>query len=321
MALIQCPECGAQISSGADHCVHCGCQFTYCPECGAVYVGKPEQCANCGYAFKRDRGQKKFAADTGGEQPISENQTNYEETWKAAAPFRYKIQTIDEWLGIALLVIGLICLLIAFFVITNWQGNSDPLESLAQTGDTFKTVRTLVIIMCIALAYDLASGMLSKTCAAILLSNWLIDKHIAPEDGVQQYYGKIENIKMLSDETMKDAAYIKAHPSEKTGFYVLFFILLIAVAGFAISLGIAAIENLEFYMMQTVLFDVPFELQVSAALIAAGASLALYLIVRIFAYRGWNKKVEAWVDKVAPGVNKRIEKKIDEAVKKMFGKK
>lgn len=49
MALIQCPDCGAQVSSNAPRCVHCGCVFTACPECGAVYAGKAETCRNCGY--------------------------------------------------------------------------------------------------------------------------------------------------------------------------------------------------------------------------------------------------------------------------------
>ena len=39
MALIQCPNCGKEISDKAQSCVYCGCIFSQktkktCPECG-----------------------------------------------------------------------------------------------------------------------------------------------------------------------------------------------------------------------------------------------------------------------------------------------
>ena len=40
MALIKCPECGAQISDAAKQCVHCGCIFKVCPECGKTMFKK-----------------------------------------------------------------------------------------------------------------------------------------------------------------------------------------------------------------------------------------------------------------------------------------
>ena len=36
MSLVQCPECGRQISSGSESCIHCGFAFKICPDCGAV---------------------------------------------------------------------------------------------------------------------------------------------------------------------------------------------------------------------------------------------------------------------------------------------
>ena len=49
MAIIKCPECKQNISSTADHCVHCGCKFQICPECGAVSEKSVEVCGGCGY--------------------------------------------------------------------------------------------------------------------------------------------------------------------------------------------------------------------------------------------------------------------------------
>ena len=53
MALIQCPECGEQISDKAVKCVHCGHVFVeepkkVCAECGAELEENATICANCG---------------------------------------------------------------------------------------------------------------------------------------------------------------------------------------------------------------------------------------------------------------------------------
>ncbi len=49
MALITCPECGGQISSTVNNCVHCGAKIKVCPECGEFIVGENKQCSKCGY--------------------------------------------------------------------------------------------------------------------------------------------------------------------------------------------------------------------------------------------------------------------------------
>lgn len=57
MAMIQCPECGQEISDKAKKCIHCGKVFVEekpvneeirCSECGAVLTETDEICPNCG---------------------------------------------------------------------------------------------------------------------------------------------------------------------------------------------------------------------------------------------------------------------------------
>lgn len=57
MAMIQCPECGQEISDKAKKCIHCGKVFVEekpineeirCSECGAVLAKTEEICPNCG---------------------------------------------------------------------------------------------------------------------------------------------------------------------------------------------------------------------------------------------------------------------------------
>lgn len=57
MAMIQCPECGQEISDKAKKCIHCGRIFVeekvikeeiICGECGAILSEMDEICPNCG---------------------------------------------------------------------------------------------------------------------------------------------------------------------------------------------------------------------------------------------------------------------------------
>lgn len=54
MALIQCPNCGKEISDKAQSCVYCGCIFSQktkktCPECGNEIDQDATVCPSCGY--------------------------------------------------------------------------------------------------------------------------------------------------------------------------------------------------------------------------------------------------------------------------------
>ncbi len=58
MALIQCPECGQNISDKAKTCVHCGVGVGICSECGSAYIEGVEICPSCGYAFGKAEEEK-----------------------------------------------------------------------------------------------------------------------------------------------------------------------------------------------------------------------------------------------------------------------
>lgn len=56
MAMIRCPECGTQISSKAQKCVHCGLPMSsiaICEECGTVSFADRGVCPKCGCPFSR----------------------------------------------------------------------------------------------------------------------------------------------------------------------------------------------------------------------------------------------------------------------------
>ena len=49
-AIIQCPECGKEISDQSERCIHCGVPIYVCPKCGNLASGKLKFCPRCGNA-------------------------------------------------------------------------------------------------------------------------------------------------------------------------------------------------------------------------------------------------------------------------------
>ena len=131
MAIIQCPECGAQISSSAKNCIHCGCEFKVCEECGNVIVGNPESCPSCGLTFVKKA-----------EKPSAEDLTPVVQKWESESFFQKFLKTnalqmISFIASAALLIIGIIG-------IFTWK-NSDALEALMEAENVLSERKTMFV--------------------------------------------------------------------------------------------------------------------------------------------------------------------------------
>lgn len=67
MALIKCPECGADVSDRSEMCVKCGFPIAKavlrkCPECGADVPDRSVKCLKCGFPLQGDVGEANAAA-------------------------------------------------------------------------------------------------------------------------------------------------------------------------------------------------------------------------------------------------------------------
>ena len=69
MAMINCPECGQEISDKAKKCIHCGKVFVEeeiikeevkCEECGAILAETDEICPNCGCPIEEKVNEKEI---------------------------------------------------------------------------------------------------------------------------------------------------------------------------------------------------------------------------------------------------------------------
>lgn len=125
MSLIECPECGKEISSNAKLCPNCGCEITVCPDCNSVYAGKPEICKTCGYIFEKQSQDN---------EPEPDFFTAYSKAFKV----------FDIVMGvIGILGLALVCAAYIDYEIV-WE-RKEPLLKLANLSDTIITVQALVV--------------------------------------------------------------------------------------------------------------------------------------------------------------------------------
>lgn len=308
MALIRCPECGAQISDAAKQCVHCGCVFRVCPECGKVHAGEPETCGDCGYSFQKKAEPETPVQDAPADSVMAKD--NYIAMWESSSSFRKGRRKFQKIAAIALELLTFVFILAAVWVVISWK-NGDQLEALVKAGDTLSSVKVFVALACICILFAMVDGTLWSTYEEISLGNWLAERRIDPIGGIRKYYETVTDEEVINGSTLTTAAYLRAVPAAKTREYVMLALLSACAAGFVISLGICAVQNVEYYMMRTAMYSETFRFQF-AALIPAAIFIVAYAVIFFAGYRAIGKKENEWLEKVAPGLNDIIaEKMID----------
>ena len=130
MALITCPECGGQISSTVNNCVHCGAKIKVCPECNCVYIAGVTECKECGYKFveeiiKQETKTKNQELDM--EEIVEQGIKNF----KSTPPLILTLIITYFVFQMA----GIIILFIPFFKALAFDISSDSLLNLLKTYD------------------------------------------------------------------------------------------------------------------------------------------------------------------------------------------
>ena len=178
MALIQCPECGKEISDKATTCPHCGTPIFVCPECGQVAVGNIELCPQCGYMnkVKTPVSQiKEIEIDA-----EDDKKTDPVESWLNANP-KEKKWFNNNFTGVLKLLVlagsvGLF-LCIYFFiqkpVETLKEGGYEAVEMIFNYKTYIRNVWILAIIICL-LFFVLTLLESYKTVWSTRFGRWLI---------------------------------------------------------------------------------------------------------------------------------------------------
>ena len=136
MAIIQCPECGQQISDKARQCIHCGCKFTVCKECGNVTVGETQTCPICGYSPRSVAEIKKV-------QETNETTVKLKDVYNSKSePFKKNSLTIST----VILTIGaVICIVIALKKLSSWAGSTSS-DIVSEYKSMLSSAKTFFII-------------------------------------------------------------------------------------------------------------------------------------------------------------------------------
>lgn len=212
MSLIKCPECGGEISSSANVCVHCGYQFTICPECGEMNPKKEQICKKCGY---------QFAPQTFATEQTKGNQTDLKKLCKRSELVSC-ISSIACFLLIGIVILILVC----------WK-NSDPLNALIKYNDTKQWC--LILIIFATLLYWGGGGFvlfsdffMMHCCAKLIRQN---------KAGFLNYLSSIRNAS--GRKTRAQRILIAAFCSENTAARFFYIVSNVIVVLFGITLAIA----------------------------------------------------------------------------------
>ena len=184
MAIIDCPECGGEISDKADHCVHCGVAVFVCPECGKVSLGQEKKCAFCGYVQNQS---EKIAF----EQNTNEASEDIIDQWKKANSDALKTSKILKYISWASICIPVIIgiyiasLLIGVYFPLRESGNSD-LELLAKLAlnhyDYLQGVNAACsICIPVAIIMELLE-LAAQNYWKFQCAKWVISRHISVKE-------------------------------------------------------------------------------------------------------------------------------------------
>ena len=140
MAITICPECKKEISTKADHCVHCGCNFIVCPECETVYVEKVNACRECGFVLKDFENKEKEKDDV--------NRTNEKtlmavsKEWESQGNLKFFKKLL---FGMILFFAPVVMIIVAIVNLAVWSGK-DGIMMVAEYKNTFSNTTVCFVL-------------------------------------------------------------------------------------------------------------------------------------------------------------------------------
>lgn len=185
MALVPCPNCGANISSTAKKCIHCNCTINVCPECNTVSVGEEKECKNCGFNFQNETVLKResFSPKSTVTPPSQKGCAEIYQDWKNESAFNKHVlggQTVGQitnFLGTLLMMAAAVIVLVWIFKGITGDANA-AFEGLLKYQDTFKTATALVIVSLVFSALSRSIYYYAYHSAPISLSRYAKAKQI-----------------------------------------------------------------------------------------------------------------------------------------------
>jgi len=241
MSLINCPECGQQVSSNSEQCIHCGYKFKVCPECKTPLAKDAKQCNNCGYLFsdiKTDEAESIKATNDG---LVGEWRKNA----LADQGFIYVLKYVN-WISIIAMVLVVI---IAVIILLVWKAD-DPLEKIANMEDVKNGIMFLTAIFCIGLIIENTIDYGKETFIKVRCAKWLKENKADFENDINERLQAAEGDYDTASEDddfvlLMECCWIGEKPSVKKYMYISIVIKFLVGVALAICFGIAVSRNLD----------------------------------------------------------------------------
>lgn len=294
MALITCPECGAQVSSNAKQCVHCGCKYSVCPECGGVFAGDVKICPACGYSIDGKTKSNKTGVTGGGNSVIA---TDVFEAWESRSATDKTVMKTVKWTYAILYILAVIFILIAYFVIDMWD--TDALEAILNAKDISIKARGLIITGCTVCGLAPIVKRFGFIYSQVLCGAWLRKNGIDVTPYLKQASGQVEISAFPKEwdfENLSSAAYIAAVPNDKSIKLTQFALCSLTAVIAAVCCGIFLTQNADMWL-RIKLTGEEFVFQY-AALIPAVIFIGLYYVAAFVGTKIFNKRKTAWLESI-----------------------
>lgn len=286
MALIKCPECGGDVSSGTDKCVHCGCNYSYCPECGAVHLGKVDVCPACGYRINEVR-----AGNKGGETD------NFNAACAKRAATDKIVGRVLKIVQIVAPIISLVLIICAFIPWIKWD--ADSLDAIIEVKGMIEQARSLTIAGCIILALPFTAFSLREIYFHVLYAKWLTKYDIDVVKYLKKDDVKITATFMPEGEFYGDVAtlaYLTVVPHDARLKIVKTVAQVLLSVGTCIALGYFCIQSIE-SLVSLKLYDSSYTFAY-VPVIAAFALAVVRMVISAICDKAFSKRKDEWLNSV-----------------------
>ena len=292
MALINCPECGEQVSSNAEKCVHCGCTFVVCPECSKAYIAEDTNtCPYCGYENKNVFHDNKNNAKASYSKDVFT-------LWQEKNTSNGVLANYILGARFFLYLLVVILLVIAWVTVDRW--NAKSLDALLKITDIRDKVEGLIVGICIIGALIPIMDNIFYLYTEISCANWLEKKKIDITPIVKSMYSRVdlsENKKDSNFEHASSAAYLSIVPHDKALKYAKGVVVVIFSAVIAIIFGSFLLQNAEAFLASKMYEGATFEFKYIPLLISLGL-FGIYKIITISIDVSFAKRKDAWLSKL-----------------------
>lgn len=286
MSLIKCPECGEEISSSADRCIHCGAEFSVCPDCGQIYIGKPDACGNCGYAFVTKKAENERTSTH--PNPAVQSQLelyNVTGAWRAASPFNAKLSKYVKIACTVFTIAALVFFVLAVYLtfdksqklssnnfgdllnsVNDFLNGKNPVKSLMSSINTL-LVFAILFFMLISILPTLSE------IYELLSIESMIKTYISDKGRIIEFYKNKTSHKLTQDNDMDfdsvevanvGTMYLSVYFSDvrqgKIHYFIYCGVLFLLTIASGICLGIGLYQNAEAYLASKISGS-PFEFQ------------------------------------------------------------